>query len=62
MYVYRPCARTGQLVLLSMAKDFQNPAFLRYHPEVRVLRLRPRGAPRLPLACPSPLPPSKHPA
>ena len=34
MYIYRMCARTGQLVLLNMLKDFENPAFLRYHPEV----------------------------
>lgn len=34
MYVYRLCPKSGQMVLLTLDDKYENPAFLRYHPEV----------------------------
>ncbi|EGD83384.1 hypothetical protein PTSG_03990 [Salpingoeca rosetta] len=37
LYVYRLDTQTGQLVLLTVLDGFENPAFLRYHPQLNVL-------------------------
>ncbi|EDQ85330.1 uncharacterized protein MONBRDRAFT_29450 [Monosiga brevicollis MX1] len=39
LYVYRLCPRTGQLTLLTVDNSFDNPGFLRYHPQKNILYL-----------------------
>eukprot|EP00730_Choanoeca_flexa_P000604 TRINITY_DN10264_c0_g1_i4.p1 TRINITY_DN10264_c0_g1~~TRINITY_DN10264_c0_g1_i4.p1 ORF type:complete len:405 (+),score=119.19 TRINITY_DN10264_c0_g1_i4:128-1342(+) len=39
LYVYRLCPKSGQLTLLTVNKEFDNPGFLRYHPKENILYL-----------------------